>query len=366
MSEALRLGLIGCGEVTRSRHLPALQGFSGARVVALCDSDPARLAETAGHVGNPRCYPAASALLQDAEVEAVAICVPAESHIEMAVAALEAGKHVLVEKPLALSLDESARLVERVAQLPYKLLVGFNLRWHRLLRRARAAVHDDAAGQLELIRTVFTSRLEAAAGWRREPARGGGSLHELAVHLFDVWRFVSGCEIDEVFAFTRDGRWPAESGTICARLSSGALATAVVSQGTADANQVEVFGSRGRVYACCYRFDGFETSALHQPPGAPMGRLAALTTFARELPGGVARLRSGGEFLASYRAEWEHFVDVIRRDTAPECTAQDGHRALEATLAAIASAASRRSVPVARAPRTTAAALAAGTPGDTA
>jgi len=365
MSEALRLGLIGCGEVTRDRHLPALQSFEGARVVALCDPDPARLAEAAGRVGNPRRYTHASALLEDADVEAVAICVPADSHVELAIAALEAGKHALVEKPLALSLDESARLVERATNCPHKLLMGFNLRWHRLVRRARTAVRDGAAGELELIRTVFTSRLEAAIDWRSDPARGGGSLHELAVHLFDVWRFVSDCEIDEVFAFTRDGRWPAESATICARLSNGALATAVVSQGTADANQVEVFGNRGRVHACCFRFDGFETSALHQPPGAPMGRLIGLATFTRELPGGMARLRTGGEFLSSYRAEWEHFVDVARRGKEPECSAQDGHRALEATLAAIASAASHRPVIVARAPRTTTAALAAGAPGDT-
>jgi Oxidoreductase family, NAD-binding Rossmann fold len=99
----LRLGVIGCGWVTEARHLPALQRLRGAEIVALSDVDPGRLSKLADLFRIKRRYPLYEQLLADEAVAAVAVCVPAQFHVEVASAALDAGKHVFIEKPLARS-----------------------------------------------------------------------------------------------------------------------------------------------------------------------------------------------------------------------------------------------------------------------
>ncbi|MGZ8702810.1 MAG: Gfo/Idh/MocA family protein, partial [Gaiellaceae bacterium] len=126
-SAALRVGIVGCGFATRSRHLPALQRMSQVRVVALADLDATLVSEVGKDAGIERLYGSASELVEDPDVEAIAVCVPASAHVDVAIAAIDAGKHVLVEKPLALSLDEADRLLERTASSSVKVTVGFNL-----------------------------------------------------------------------------------------------------------------------------------------------------------------------------------------------------------------------------------------------
>jgi len=134
---------------------------------------------------NPR---GLSALLDDSAIAAVAVCVPAQFHVEVALAALDAEKHLFIEKPLALSLDESERLIERAAQSPRKVMIGFNLRWQRLVRQARAMIQQRTLGPLALVRTALTSYDENVPEWRKQRNLGGGVLFELAVHHFDLWR----------------------------------------------------------------------------------------------------------------------------------------------------------------------------------
>ncbi|MEX2032560.1 MAG: Gfo/Idh/MocA family oxidoreductase, partial [Dehalococcoidia bacterium] len=110
--DTTRVGLIGCGRVAGLRHLPALAKLPEARVVAVADEHAGRLAETGDRFGVERRYAGHSELLADPEIDAVAVLVPASRHAEVATAALEAGKHVLLEKPVSLDMDEDDRLVE--------------------------------------------------------------------------------------------------------------------------------------------------------------------------------------------------------------------------------------------------------------
>jgi len=349
-ARVVKLGLIGCGRVAENYHLPALRKLAGAEVVAVADLDPQRLRRVADRFHVERRYPDVVALLDDLSVEAVAVCVPVQFHAEVALRALEAGKHVFIEKPLALSLAEADRLIECAKQAPGTAMVGFNLRWHRLLRQARALVQRGALGPLELLRTAFTSHHQDVPEWRKRRELGGGVFFELAVHHFDLWRFLLQSEVEEVFAVSQSSHWEDETATVTARLANGVLVTSIFSQRANARNEVEIYGQAGYLRVSCYRFDGLEYASSSSPPGAVRTRLRQMAHALKELPQGALGMLQGGDFIASYRAEWCHFMEAVRRGAPAECTLEDGRRALQVALAAIESASVGRPVRVARWP----------------
>lgn len=353
-TKPVKVGLIGCGWVAEHRHLPALQFLPDAEVAAVADIDPDRLRSVAYRFRIEHSYADFLDLLDDPAIEAVAVCVPAQFHAEVALAGLDAGKHLLIEKPLALSLDECDRLIKRAEQSPSKVMVGFNMRWHRLTRQARGIIQRGALGPLKSIRTVFTSgtRYRASvAEWRKRRELGGGALLEQAVHHFDLWRYILQSEVEEVFATSRSERWDDDTATVAARMADGVLAVSVFSQGTSDSNEAEVYGQAGRLRVSFYRFNGLEFSSTSSFPGSVRARLRGIAHTVRGLPRAALKMRQGGDFGVSYQAEWQHFIDAIRQDRPVDSTLEDGRRALQVALAAMASAAWGRPVRVSQAPR---------------
>jgi myo-inositol 2-dehydrogenase / D-chiro-inositol 1-dehydrogenase len=347
----LGVGVIGCGRVAESRHIPALQDLPGARVAALADVDPARLHQVADRYGIQRRYASAAELLADQGVDVVAVCVPAAFHAEVALAALDAGKHLFVEKPLALSLEECDRILERAARTPVKTTVGFNLRSHRLVRRAREIVGRGDLGPIEGLSSVSSGKARfdpAAPAWRSQQEMGGGVLFEQAIHHFDAWRLLLQTEVEEVVARSHGGD---ETAVVSATLASGALVSAIFSEASSEHNEFAIYGQAGRLAFSCFRFDSLELSSAATPPGTTASRLRALRTTLTELPNGLLVARRGGDFDRSYQAEWAAFLHAIRTGGPPPCTLEDGRRAVQIALAALASAASGQPVRVATAPR---------------
>jgi myo-inositol 2-dehydrogenase/D-chiro-inositol 1-dehydrogenase len=352
--KSIKLGLIGCGWVTEARHLPALHSVPGAEVVALADIDPVRLKRVADRFHVKHRYRDFRVLLDNPAVEAIAVCVPARFHVEVALAALDSGKHLFIEKPLALCLDESDRLIERAAQSPGKVMLGFNLRWHRLVRQAREIIQRRTLGPLALIRTVWTSGVRQhrnVSEWRKRREQGGGVLVEIAVHHFDLWRFLLESEADEVFATSRSEQWDDETATVTARMANGVLAASAFSHSTSESNEIEIYGQVGRLLISCSRFDGLEYFPFSSLPGDIGTRLRRIAHTLKELPQGLVNLSRGGDFVASYRAEWRHFIDSVQQDRLVECTLEDGRRAIQMVLAAVESASLGQPVKVAQAPR---------------
>ena len=351
MRKPLRVGVIGCGRVTALRHLPALNRLRGAEVVALADRDSARLENVADQFRVPHRYSHVRALLDGTMVDVIAVCVPVEFHAEVALAALDAEKHVFIEKPLAVSLEEADRVQEGAMRARRKILMGFNFRWHRLIRQARELLRQGAVGQVETVRAVFASAHKAPSEWQTRRSSGGGALFDQAIHLFDLWRFLLESEVEEVFATTRSGPWEDETAAVTARLTNGVLATATCSERSGENNEVEIYGRGGCLQVSCYRFDGLAYLPHGSVPGNGRARLEALTRTLIELPRSLAQLRYGGDVLASYREEWRHFLGAICDDGPLDCTLDDGRRALQIVLAAMASASSGQAVMLARAPR---------------
>jgi len=267
---------------------------------------------------------------------------------------LNSGKHLFIEKPLALSMDDSDLLIQRASQTQSKIMVGFNLRRHRLTQEALAVIEKGTLGPIEAVRSILTSDTRFhtdSPEWRKRRERGGGEFFETAVHHFDLWRFLLKTEIEEIFAISRSGQWDDETVTISARLSNGALASAMFSTGTGSCSEAEGFGQNGRLSLSFLRFDGFNLMPRSGFPGDMQSRMAEVSSILNNLPQAVLGARKGGDFIASYREEWRHFADCIRRGIPVESTLEDGRRALQAILAATESASTGRPVTLADASR---------------
>jgi predicted dehydrogenase len=349
--QPVRLGVVGCGSVARRRHLPALRSLRELEVVALADTDEARCERLADDFGVARRCRSVDELLESPDVEAVAVLTPASAHADVALTALQAGKSVFVEKPLALSLGECDALVEAAEQSSSAtVMVGYNLRWHSLVRRARAMLQDGAIGRVTAVATAFTdphlTRPELPE-WRARRDLGGGTVLEKLVHHFDLWRFLLDDEVDDVLALASSGRTDDEVTAVSARMREGALVQALASDLTSATNVVALYGEGGTLRLDMLRFDGLEHTRLHDYPGAPRLRARRLLGQAAQFATGLGEVRRGGLFAATYANEWRQFALAHREGRRqPGASFEDGRRAFQVALAAGQSAALGRSVSV--------------------
>jgi predicted dehydrogenase len=342
----IRLAFVGCGAVTEEEHLPALRGLPGVQVVAAVDPRPERLRLVCDRFAIPRCYAHVDALAADPEVDAVGVCIPAGRHRLAVLPLLTAGKHVLVEKPPGLALEDVDEMIACARRGRAKAMVGYHMRWHRMVRQARALLDRGVLGPLESIRMVWYGPRDDRdlPDWRAHRELGGGALIETGVDHFDLWRFLIGAEVEEVFARTRSGRRDDEAAVVSAVFEGGVLGSAVFSERTTEDIEFEVCGADGRLRVCCNRVEGLTVHPAGTDPASPWARLRRIPEVLRLLPTALRNLRHGGDFKTSYRAQWAHFIEAIRTDGPVGCTLEDGRAALRTALAAVESAASGRPV----------------------
>ena len=152
----LRLGVLGCGRVFERFHLPAIARVSTVALVAAYDIDPARLGSAAVYAPSPSTFTTVDALLAESGVEAVLILTPPATHADLTVRALEAGMHVLVEKPMALTASDGRLMAEAAARARRVLQPGFTRRFREPYRRLRAELEG---GSRRLPRGSFRAGL---------------------------------------------------------------------------------------------------------------------------------------------------------------------------------------------------------------
>jgi myo-inositol 2-dehydrogenase/D-chiro-inositol 1-dehydrogenase len=332
----IRLGIIGCGRVAEERHLRSLLRLPQIRVVATADLDPGRSSRLADRFGAAHRLSDYRALLDLTDVDAVAVLTPTQSHAEVGMAALDAGKHVLVEKPLALNLPECDQLIAHAARSNRRVVVGFNLRWHRLVRRARAFLDTGALGRIKAIRSVYThNRLgDKAPEWHRKLELGGGVSFNEGVHHFDLWRYFTGSGVEQVFSFSIPSpHYEDETSAVTARMANGTLATGIFTFRTGPNSEVEIYG-----------FDGLDFFPNSKYPGNIGDRLMKTAAALGGLPETIPILLRGGDFQVTFDGLWRHFIDCISHSQPSQCTLEDGRSSLRVALAAIESA--RSGLPV--------------------
>jgi myo-inositol 2-dehydrogenase/D-chiro-inositol 1-dehydrogenase len=247
-----------------------------------------------------------------------------------------------------LSLTQCDTLIDRAHASSRIVMMGFHMRWHRLIRQARQIVRSGRLGTLQTIRAVWNSPRDAEteAEWRRHRALGGGALMEVTMDHVDLWRYLLDSEVAEVFATQVDGRWEDEAAVLSGRMTSGVMFSAVLSERTSHDCEIEISGNAGRLRVACIRFEGLEHYAKHTMPSAPGARLGRLVHFLRELPRALPRLHRAGDYRLSYRSQWRHFLDCIGNGAAVESTLDDARRALAVALAAVESVRAGRPVRV--------------------
>jgi D-xylose 1-dehydrogenase (NADP+, D-xylono-1,5-lactone-forming) len=198
MSSPLRWGLLGTARINR-RVIPPLRTSPRNRLVACASRDLARAEAYAKEWGIERTHRSYEELLADPGIDAVYIPLPNHLHVEWAVRAARAGKHVLCEKPLALTLDEVDRVAAAARANGVVVAEAFMYRHHPQTLRVKQLVDEGVLGAIRFVRGTFSFPLTRPHDVRLDPAMGGGSLWDVGCYPVSFARFVLGAEPLEAF-----------------------------------------------------------------------------------------------------------------------------------------------------------------------
>jgi predicted dehydrogenase len=191
----IRWGVLSTARIGITQVIPAMQQGTYSEVTAIASRDQSRADAAAGQLGIARAYGSYADLLADPDVDAIYIPLPNEQHVPWSIKALEAGKHVLCEKPIALTADEAQTLVDAAAQYPHlKVMEAFMYRYHPQWQRAKALVTGGAIGELRTIQSFFTYSNLDPTNIRNQVEHGGGGLMDIGCYNISLSRFIFGAE----------------------------------------------------------------------------------------------------------------------------------------------------------------------------
>ena len=253
----IRWGIIGCGDVTEVKSGPGFQKAKNSNLVAVMRRTGELAEDYARRHNVPKWYDNAEALINDPEVNAVYVATPPSSHQEYTVAALQAGKPVYVEKPMALNFKECQAMIEAAGQAGMPLFVAYYRRALKRFLKIKTLLEDGKIGKVRLVNIVLYARPSAeeqnpnALPWRVKPAiAGGGRFVDLASHQFDFLDYVLGpVQSVQGFAANQAGLYPAED-TVSATFAfeSGVQGAGVWSFTAFDSfDRTEIIGSHGKL-----------------------------------------------------------------------------------------------------------------------
>ncbi|AZN96209.1 Gfo/Idh/MocA family oxidoreductase [Mesorhizobium sp. M9A.F.Ca.ET.002.03.1.2] len=328
----VKWGLIGASTIARQFMISAIRAQPNSGIAAVMSSSPERATSYAKENGIPLAVATLDELL-GSDIDAVYISTTNELHLEQALAAIKAGKHVLCEKPLALTSDDARKMVAAAKAAAVVLGTNHHLRnagSHRAMREAIAAGRIGKPIAARVFHSVYLP--ESLQGWRiTRPDAGGGVVLDITVHDADTLRFVLGDDPLEVSAFTQTAGMAAgglEDGAMCIwRFRSGVIAQSHEGFTTKFAGTgFEVHGSEGSLIA--------KDVMTQKPIGSVLLRTAK----------GEEELSFDREDL--YVRSVRQFQAAIRGDGQPSATGEDGIWSLTSAEAALQSARSGKAVAV--------------------
>jgi len=308
----LRIGLVGVGAAAQVNHIPALRKIEDLELVALCDRDHDKVARVAQKFQVPRSYTRFEELLSDEEVQAIDICTPNFLHAPMAMAALEAGKHVLCERPLARSAEEAAAMVKAAKKNDRFLMCAVQHRFREDAQLLRKFVEKGDLGELFLAKAGWLrQRTEWDSDeWRRQRREaGGGVVLDLGFQMLDqaLW-IIGGPKVESVTASVhRRTRGEVEdSATAFLRLAGGATLSLELTWGLLmerDFAYLNLFGTGG--------------AALLNPLRIHKGMHGTLVNVTPTMP------TPGNQFKQAVEAQVAHFADSLRKGVQPMGSAEE-------------------------------------------
>jgi predicted dehydrogenase len=319
--------LIGCG-VWGAIHARTYASSPRVRFVATCDAEESRAAEFAQVHGAEGYSTDWREIVKHPKVDAVSVATPDFAHGEIVLAALEAGKHVLVEKPLATTLDECRRILAARDARGVKLMVDFHNRWNLPFVNIRRMVESGELGTLLMMYVRLNDTLYVPTRMLSWAAKSSAAQF-LGSHVVDLIRWLSGAEVKRVYAVSRSevlkkrGIETPDFFQSVLELSNGGTAVVencwIVNERAPSVFdfQGEFVGTRGSVYVNASHHRMIEK---YSEDGASFPDVAAAADL-------------HGKPVGFAVAAIEHFIDCVKEDRAPMVTGEDGLRAAEVVLA---------------------------------
>jgi UDP-N-acetylglucosamine 3-dehydrogenase len=328
----IKVGVIGCGSIARRRHLIEYAANEQVDIVAVCDIVEERANEMAQRYG-AKAFADYKELLQLEEIDAISVCLPNYLHAPVSIAASNAGKHVLCEKPMATSKEEAEAMIAAAKANSKKLMIAHNQRFVASHQKAKELIDSGKLGKIYSFKTTFGHpgpeawSIDGAASWffDREQAFIG-AMGDLGVHKADLMRYLLG-EFTEVGAFietnAKKNTEVDDNAVYVLRTSSGVIGTLAASWSyvTGGDNSTIIYGENGILrleadpeYSLIEEYRNGET-IYHK----------------------LEKIQSNKEGGQTNTHVIEHFVECIIEDKEPLITGREGLKSLEIVLAALQS-----------------------------
>ena len=253
----IKWGVIGCGGIADRRTLPGMMLSDNAELIAVMDANK-NAAESCKEKYNAKyAFDNIKDLLSIDEIQAVYIASPVFCHKEQAFAAADAGKDILIEKPVGLTAKEAEEIAAYCEKKGVKLGVGFMMRFHAYHQKMKEIVQSGKIGEIVSARAQLTCWYpEMENCWRQDiKLSGGGALMDMGVHCVDLIRYITGLDVSEVagIAGNQVFKYSVEdAGGIIMRLENGAVAYVDANFNIPDAAakcKIEFYGTKGSIFA---------------------------------------------------------------------------------------------------------------------
>ncbi|WP_216827695.1 Gfo/Idh/MocA family protein [Alkalihalobacterium elongatum] len=334
----IRIGIIGCGSIAKHRHMPEYANNEQAEIVAVCDIVEERAQEFSEKY-EAKAYMDYEELLQNADVDAVSVCTPNYLHAPVSIAALQAGKHVLCEKPMATSREDAFAMIEAAKQSNKKLMIAHNQRFVPSHQKARQLIENGEIGKIYSFRTSFGHG--GPEGWSADGTDSWffkkeqayiGAMGDLGVHKTDLLRYILGEEFVEVGAFVETSakeNTDVDDTAVCVlKTESGIIGTLAASWSyvSKEDNSTIIYGEN----AILRLEDDPVHSVIVQYKNGEVVKY--------EL-GGIQTNESGGQTNTQVI---DHFINAIIEDQQPLVTGEEGLKSLQVVLSALESNETKR------------------------
>ena len=250
MGQPLRIGVLGAAKIARTQLIPAIKQADGAMFWGVASRGLKTAQAFVQDVGYGNAIEGYQALLDSEDVDVIYNPLPNDLHVDLSIKALEAGKHVLCEKPLALNTEDAKRLRAASEKYPsLKVMEAFMYRFHPQWQQVVDWIADGAIGRVRSVSSQFCYNNHDPANIRNNPAAGGGALMDIGCYGISATRLVMGCEPLSVVA---KAEMHPEFGVddmahMIMSFDGGASATVVVSTKSQRSQNVTIEGSQGRI-----------------------------------------------------------------------------------------------------------------------
>ena len=318
----IRFAIVGCGHIAK-KHAEAIRNVAEAELIAVCDTVEERMQPYVEEYG-VMAYSSLDALLRVADVDVVTICTPSGYHRDIAVQAAYAGKHVIVEKPIALTIEDADEIIEACEKNEVKLSVVHPNRFRPAVEELRKAVAAGRFGTLShanaTVRWNRNQEYYEQAPWRGTKALDGGVLMNQAIHNLDLLLWIMG-DVAEVQAFTATRAHDIETDDVAVgvvRFQNGALGVIEATVNMYPKNLEEtlsVFGTTGTV-----KLGGTTVSKIEHWNIAGMPE--------EEVEGLLQRVKGDPLGVPGHQRIIEDMVEAIRNNRSPVVTGRDGRNVL--------------------------------------